>query len=123
MLEGVVFSLYDIAESMHMPTPKRLICGGGSARDPLMNTLRATLFGCDTVSVCENDTSALGACMIAMVGDGVFTDIPSAINACVKYRQSVYPSPKHREILKKRFEIYKALYGDLVQTFKKFNNI
>ena len=122
-LEGVVFSLYDIALCMESPKPERLICGGGSARDPLMNTLRATLFECDTVSVCENDTSALGACMLAMVGNGVYPNIPSAIDACVKYRQSVHPSPKHREILKKRFEIYKALYGDLVQTFKKFNNI
>lgn len=122
-LEGVVFSLYDIASSMNSPKPQRLICGGGSARDPLMNTLRATLFGCDTVSVCENDTSALGACMIAMVGDGVFTDIPSAINACVKYSASVSPAPEHRDILKKRFKIYKALYGNLRQNFENFNNI
>lgn len=122
-LEGVVFSLYDIASSMDSPKPQRLICGGGSARDPLMNTLRATLFECDTVSVCENDTSALGACMLAMVGDGVFPDIKSAIADCVKYKQTVRPSSKHQEILKKRFEVYKALYGDLLQTFKKFNSI
>ena len=122
-LEGVVFSLYDIALCMESPKPERLICGGGSAKNRLMNTLRATLFECDAVSVFENDTSALGACMLAMVGNGVYPNIPSAIDACVKYMQSVHPIPKHREILKKRFEIYKTLYGDLVQTFKKFNDI
>ena len=122
-LEGVVFSLYDIAISMGSPKPDRLICGGGSAKNRLMNTLRATLFDCETVSVCENDTSALGACILAMVGDGLFADIPSAIRACVEYGESVSPDIKYRDALKKRFEIYKTLYGNLAQTFEKFNNI
>ena len=122
-LEGVVFSLYDIASSMNAPKPERLVCGGGSARNSLMNTLRATLFDCEVVSVCENDTSALGACILAMVGEGVYSDVPKAIEACVKYMPSVRPDEKHREILKKRFDIYKELYGDLRQTFEKFNNI
>lgn len=122
-LEGVVFSLYDIASSMEMPKPKRLICGGGSAQNALMNRLRATLFDCEVVSVCENDTSALGACMLAMVGDGVYRDIPAAIRACVRYQPSVQPSPAYREQLQKRFSVYQALYGDLKERFQEFQNI
>lgn len=123
VLEGVVFSLYDIAESMHMPSPKRLICGGGSARDSLMNLLRATLLGCETVSVRDNDTSALGACMLAMIGEGVYADIPSAIRECVQYIPGATPDSRYREILKKRFEIYKDVYRNLKPTFKKYNTI
>jgi len=122
-LEGVVFSLYDIASSMNMPTPKRLICSGGSARDMLMNKLRATLFDCEVIGVCENDSSALGACMLAMVGDGAYKDIREAIEDNVKYTGAIMPEKKYAEILKKRFVIYKEIYGDLRSTFKKFNEI
>ena len=122
-LEGVIFSLYDISLCMESTKPKRLICGGGSSENHLMNILRATLFDCNTVSVCENDTSALGACMLAMVGNGAFQDIPSAIKACVKYKESVPPITKYRDLLKKRFAIYKKLYADLADTFKDFNDI
>ena len=122
-LEGVVFSLYHIGESMTMPKPKRLICGGGSARNSLMNTLRATLFDCETVCVSENDTSALGACMLAMVGDGVYADIRTAIADCVQYLPGGKPCGELREVLLKRFAVYKTLYQDLKDTFVTFNTI
>lgn len=122
-LEGVVYSLYDIVSSMKAPTPARIICGGGSSQDPLMNLLRATLFDCDIVSVREHETSALGACMLAMVGDGAYPDIPSAIRACVEYLPSVHPRPAYKCILRERFSLFKRLYGDLKETFKAFNEI
>ncbi len=122
-LEGVIFSLYDIATSMDMPTPNKLICGGGSAGNELMNKLRASIFDCDVVSVLENDTSALGTCMIAMIGDGVFNNISEAISDCIKYNDPIKPDPKYKDILRKRFLIYKELYRNLKPTFKKFNEI
>ncbi len=122
-LEGVVFSLYHIVESMGAPKPKRLICGGGSAANALMNLLRATLFDCETVCVRENDTSALGACMLAMVGSGIYRDLREAIEACVSYLPPVEPMPQYREVLLRRFGIYKALYGDLKERFQAFQKI
>lgn len=123
VLEGVIFSIYDIAVSMNAPTAKRLICGGGSAKNTMMNTLRATMFNCPVVSVSDNDTSALGACMLAMVADGVYSDISLAISDCVKYLPIINPNSQYQKILKERFEIYKSLYADLKQTFKKLNKI
>lgn len=120
-LEGVIFSLYDIISSMNAPKPEMLICGGGSARNGLMNLLRATVFDCDVVCTCENDTSALGACMLAMLGDGVYPDAPSAIRDCVKYHPAVNPLRPLRDILMSRFGIYKSLYADLGRTFEKFS--
>lgn len=119
-LEGVVFSLYDIATSMAAPQPRRLILGGGSAQDPIMNRLRATLFDCETVSVQENDTSALGACLLAMVGDGAYPDLPTAIRHTVTYRPAVLPQPEWQDILRRRFAIYRQLYGDLKERFRQF---
>lgn len=122
-LEGVTFSLYDIAERMGMPRPRRLICGGGSAKNELMASIKAELFGCEAVQVKENDTSALGAVMLAMLGNGTFADVAAAVDACVTYERSVQASGKYREKLLKRFAIYRELYDDLKDTFKRFNQI
>ena len=122
-LEGVVFSLYDIADKMNMPTPKQLVCGGGSAKNNLMAQIKAELFDCEVVRVKENDTSALGAVLIAMVGSGVFTDMGTAIEACVGYENYIKPSGKYREKLLKRFEIYRELYQNLKEIFITFNRI
>ena len=122
-LEGVIFSLYDIAQSMHMPAPKRLVCGGGSAKNELMNTLRATLFDCDMVGVEENDTSALGACLLAMTGDGVYPTLAQAIADNVRYTAPTHPDPALRETLLRRFALYRRLYGDLKESFQIFNQL
>ena len=119
-LEGVVFSLYHITESIGMPRPRRMICGGGSATNGLMNALRATLFDCETVCVKDHDTSALGACMLAMMGCGIYRDMKEAIDACVSYHPPVRPIPQYREILLKRFSVYRELYGDLRERFRAF---
>lgn len=122
-LEGVVFSLYDIAKSLNMPTPKRLICGGGSAKDKVMLKLKAELFGCEVVRVKENDTSALGACLIAMIADGVYKDIRDAIEKTVEYTDITLPNGLYREKLLKRFDIYRSVYKNLKETFVEFNKI
>jgi len=120
-LEGVVFSLLDIARCNGMPKPDRLILGGGSAVDPLMNRLRAELFGCPVLCVKENDTSALGAVMLAMLGNGVYTDLQEAISACVSYHEPIDPIGSYTKLLEGRFGIYRKLYGDLKETFELFN--
>ncbi len=122
-LEGVVFSLYDIMTSMNATKVSRLVCGGGSSRDIFMNKLRATVFDCEVVSVCEPDTSALGACMLAMVGEGAYPDIASAIKECVSYSEPIKPEPEYRNVLMKRFNVYKKLYPSLKEAFGEFNGL
>lgn len=123
VLEGVVFSLYDIALSMNAPKPERIICGGGSSRDRFMNKLRATMFECDVVSVRENDTSALGACLLSMVGEGVYPDIEAALRGCVDHTDPITPDVGYHDALMERFEIYKEVYRNLKPTFRKFSKI
>ena len=88
-----------------------------------MNKLRATVFDAEVTAVCENDTSALGACIIAMVGSGAYQDLASAIRECVSYTEPIKPESAYRNILMKRFEIYKEVYRSLKNTFKKFSDI
>lgn len=119
-LEGVAFSLYHIAQCMNMPSPTRLICGGGAAQNPLLNTLKATLFDCPVVTARESDTSALGACMLAMLGDGCFSSLQETVEHCVTYGVEFQPEPAYRELLCKRFAVYQELYPALQKTFCHF---
>ena len=119
----MVFSLYDIARSMEMPRPKKLVCGGGSTKNPLMNRLRATLFDCEVAVASETDASALGACMIAMTGAGVYKSLPEAISHCVTFADRISPEPRLAEVLRQRFSVYKEVYCGVKDIFKKFNQL
>lgn len=122
-LEGVVFSLYHISQVMKMPAPSRLICGGGSADNSLLNQLKATLFDCPVVTVREKDTSALGACMLAMVGNKFCSSLQEAAGLCVQYGQEVLPCPEYRQQLLKRFSVYEKLYPSLKAAFEEFDQL
>ena len=121
VLEGVVFSLFDIAKDLDTSGAVRLITGGGSAEDKVMAKLKAELWGIE-IAVCEeNDTSALGAAMLAMVGNGEYSSLSEAIDKTVSYRTIAKPSGELREILLNRFGIYKNLYKNLKQSFDAFS--
>ena len=122
-LEGVVFSLYHIAQSMQMPSPKRLICGGGGARSDFLNSLKATIFGCPVVATQESDTSALGACILAMAACGCYEDLEAAVKASVTYQPEISPDMTLREQLLCRYSIYKELYPALKSTFALFGSM
>ena len=122
-LEGVVFSLYDIIKSMNAPKFNRLICGGGSSSDKLMAKLKAELFDAEIVNVVENDASALGAVILAMVGNGEFLDVQTAIKHLVEFKGKTKPSGKYRQLLFKRFSVYRSIYNNLKDTFKEFSSL
>lgn len=123
VLEGVVFSLYHIGKSLALENIHSIIIGGGSAVDMCMTQLKAALFNCNVITVVENDCSALGAAMIAMVGSGCFATLPDAIRALVAYTDAVQPNRTLRDILLKRFSIYESLYPTLTAQFEQFSSL
>ena len=123
VLEGIVFSLYDIAQSLNIKSTDKMICGGGSANDMVMAKLKAELFGCEIVGVLNNETSALGAAMLAAVGAGEFENLDVAAERAVKYKTLTVPDGSLKDILLKRYAIYKSLYVNLKQDFVNFSNL
>ena len=122
VLEGVVFSLYDIAASIDMPSGGRLITGGGSARNALMARMKAELFGKEVVVCRETDTSALGAAFCAMVGAGECASLRDTAEF-VEYDTIAIPSGENREILNERFSLYRSLYSALKPEFLKLKSL
>lgn len=123
VLEGVCFSLYDIYKSMGEPSFSKLISAGGSARNKLMTELKAELFETEIINTELNDVSALGACIVACVGNGKYNSVNGAVLKMVKYEKPVSPKGDYRDKLLNRYGIYKSLYADLKKEFKNFKEI
>ena len=123
VLEGVVFSLYHIYTSLNAQSPTRLITGGGSAVNPMMAKLKASLFDCEVFRVKENDASALGAALLAMTGSGIYASIEQAAQAAADYELAAIPDERLGNRLQARFSVYQSLYGDLKHTFEKFREL
>lgn len=120
VMEGVVFSLYHIAQELPERRWQTMITAGGSAAHPLVARLKAELFGCPILGVEENDASALGAAMLAMVGCGYCGSIRQAVEKEVRYKTLAEPTGLYREKLLRRYEVYSGLYSHLKEDFARF---
>ena len=123
VMEGVVFSLYSIYEALGKPQADRIILSGGAAANPLLNQLKADLFGLPVRIVTEKDTSALGAVITAMVGDGCFGSYREAAAALRSIGEEFLPEEGRREQLLQRYEIYRHLYPLLKEEMHRFNGM
>lgn len=117
VLEGVVFALYHIYESMGAPECNCIKVSGGASKDRVLNTIKAEMFNAKVCTLAENDTSALGAVQTVAkalgFADAQFNSIIDVVEPCGKYR----------DILLKRYNIYKTLYPSLKEQFKKLSDI
>lgn len=122
VLEGVAFSIYHIFTEMQTEKAEKIIVSGGASGIDILNRIKATLFRAELITTKISDTSALGACIVAMVGMGIYPDIKAAIKDVVK-ADKVYRGNMDRGILLKRFEIYKEIYPTLKAQYKKIKEI
>lgn len=121
--EGVAFSVYHIAKHLVALPVGDVLLGGGAAKDPLLGTVKATLFNRSFITLREADTSALGAAMIAGIGTACFHDLSEATESCIQMDQAYTPIPALRDTLLKRYAIYEQLYTALRPQFQAFKEI
>lgn len=110
VMEGVVFSLWHIYGYLPKTSPQSLTISGGGAKGKILNQLKAEIFNIPVNILEENDTSALGAVILASVGNGVYDSINSATADLCKVKDKFYPSGKFRNILLDRFKTYVKIY-------------
>lgn len=123
VMEGVVFSLYHIYESMGKPDAALMRIAGGAAVNPVLNQLKAEMFGIPAAVMEEKDTSALGAAMTAAVGAGWYADFGEAAGDLCKIKERIEPVGTYRGWLEKRFSIYKKLYPAVKEQYKELRGI
>ncbi len=123
VMEGVVFSLYHIYESMGKPAATLMKVAGGAAVNSVLNQLKAEVFGLPIVILEETDTSALGAVMIAAIGIGWYQSIHDAVAQICNIKEQIQPSGVCNTWLEKRFSIYKKLYPSIKEQYEELRRI
>ena len=122
-MEGVVFSLYHIYESMGCPEVKNMTISGGAAVFPVLNQLKAEMFGIPAQTLEENETSALGASIVAALGAGWYKTLEEATKDLCKIKEIFYPTGGHIEWMQKRYSIYKELYPAVKLQYEKLKEL
>lgn len=118
VLEGVAFSTLDIYRHLELSrTPEKVVISGGAAGNPVLNQIKADLLGIPAVVAAEPDTSAYGACILASLGEGVYTDMESAAISMCRFGPPI--QPRTIPVLEKRFRIYRELYRKLKPVFRE----
>lgn len=123
VMEGVVFSLYHIYESMGKPKATMMKIAGGAAVNPVLNQLKAEMFQIPVAVLEENDTSALGAIMVAALGAGWYESIEDAIQKICHIKEQIEPVGKYNASLEERYSIYKKLYPAVKEQYKELRRI
>lgn len=113
VMEGVVFSLYHIYDTMEKPQIDSITISGGAAEIDYLNTLKAEVFGKKVLVVKESDVSALGACMIAAVGMGLCDNYEQITEEWVKIEKIIESKADMTEWFENRFFIYKEIYAHI----------
>ncbi len=121
VVEGVSYSqkdCLDIVEQLGVPVSSIRASGGG-ARSPFWCQILADVFDKRVARLENQEGSAYGAALLAMVGTGEFATVPEACAATVREADSVMPRDAESKTYAKGYETYHALYPALRPIYKR----
>lgn len=120
VLEGVAFGLkdsLDLMTDMGIPIDEIRVIGGG-ARSQKWRQIIADVFGKAIVGINTNQGGALGAAILAAVGEGAYRDVHEATAAIIKPVDAVTPDNVRHLTYRKKHQNYQALYQHLKPYFE-----
>ena len=92
---------------------------GGLARINLVSQIKADITGRTVKVLSEFETTATGAAMIALYGQGIYTSMEEAADKFVRVRMVICPDKKNHEKYKELYHLYKETYRTLKPLFSK----
>lgn len=121
VMEGVSYSLTDcndILKEMGIGVQQMMACGGGG-KSPVWRQMLADLYGCSVKTVCQTEGPALGVAILAGVGCGLYSSVESACDELISEDHCTGPVEERREQYAKYHELYRELYVNLKDSYKK----
>jgi xylulokinase len=112
ILEGTTFYLKECIESLPatgIEIDDYRVAEGGSKSDTWIQ-ICADIMGRPFVRPKITEAGALGAAIIAGVGEGVFSSFEAGVEAMVSLDRTFEPDPKRQELYKARFEKHRQLW-------------
>ena len=125
ILEGVIFSLKDVAElieQMGVPLIEIRTSGGGSASE-LWRRIHADIFNREVFTVSGSaEGGAYGAALVAGAGIGLWPTVEEAVKS-LKIETRTKPVPENVAIYNRLLPIYQGLYDALKNSFDQCSHI
>jgi len=121
VLEGITHGMKDQVEIMREIgiAVREIRASGGGARSEFWRQMQADMYDAKIVTVNVTEGSALGAAILAAVGTGAYTSVPSACRQIVKRVDVARPGRKRVELYNRHHKIFGELYQQLKCTFPK----
>ncbi|HJS17737.1 MAG TPA: xylulokinase [Anaerolineales bacterium] len=120
VLEGVSFGLKDsftLIQNAGLGAITQVRASGGGTKGALWRQILASVLGAELVTVNTTEGAAYGAALLAGVGVGAWSDVPSACRACIRITGSTQPESSQVEAYRTAYPIYRELYPALKPTF------
>ncbi|MEG0766922.1 MAG: xylulokinase [Clostridia bacterium] len=119
VMEGVSYSLMDclsVFEEMGQQVTQMTACGGG-AKSPLWREMLADIYGCDIMTLRNQEGPALGVAILAGVGTGIYRSVPEACDALLTAHAVQSPNMQRQARYAPYYQCYRALYPALREEF------
>ena len=120
LLEGVAFGLKDsftLIQNAGLDAITQVRASGGGTKGALWRQILASVLDAELVTVNTTEGAAYGAALLAGVGAGVWSDVPSASDACIKITGSTQPVPSEMDVYRQTYPVYQDLYPALKSSF------
>jgi len=125
VMEGVVFSLkqgMELIQSFRAPI-ERVIASGGGTRHPLWLQLQADIFNLPIQISNTREAAALGAAMLAAIGNGYYTTFEEACRQLVNWDPIIIePNRANARFYRDVFERFGSMYPTLLSTYSNEHN-
>jgi xylulokinase len=120
VLEGVAFSMQDcfaLLAGAGLGGVDQVRVAGGGAKSALWRKIVASVLGVEIVTVNSTEGAAFGAALLAGVGGGAWSDVPSACEATIAITGRDAPDVAAGRVYADLYREYRALYPALRPSF------
>ncbi len=125
IMEGVAFSQLDCLSLMKEVgiTSDKVVLFGGGAKSKVWRQIISDVMDTKIVTLNIEEGPAYGAALLAGVGAGIYKSVEEATSRTIRQVSQINPIRENVKKYRKIYEIYKSLYEDLKEDFKKLNAI
>lgn len=125
IMEGVAFSQLDclnLMRDLNVNSDKVILFGGG-AKSSIWRQIIADILNSKIVTLNVEEGPSFGAAIIAGAGCGIYPSIKEGIDKIINENKENNPIVENVEKYKKLYAIYKSLYEDLKDNFKRLSGL
>jgi len=120
VLEGVAFSMRDcfgLLKDAGLPGVSQVRIAGGGAKSALWRRIVASVLNVEIVTVNSTEGAALGAALLAGVGDGAWPDVDAACGKAIHVTGTEHPDGAWVSAYERAYARYRGLYPALKSAF------